>query len=96
MNGVAVTEGAAAPADVVLALRALAEGVLPPTPNVQRPAPGLDLDLVTVERTALHGWEHALVVSRGLGGMNAGLVVRRGTSDRGTSDRERSMNRQVR
>ncbi|MFC8428922.1 beta-ketoacyl-[acyl-carrier-protein] synthase family protein [Streptomyces sp. NPDC057253] len=69
--------GAAAPADVALALRAMAEGSVPPTVNVDRPAPGIDLDVVREGARRDPGWEHTLVVSRGLGGVNACLLLRR-------------------
>lgn len=69
--------GGAAPADVALALRAMAEGSVPPTVNVDRPAPGIDLDLVRDGARRATGWEHTLVVSRGLGGVNACLLLRR-------------------
>lgn len=77
--------GAAAPADVVIALRGMAAGLVPPTPNVRRAAPGVDLDLVTGEGRTVEGWDSTLVVSRGLGGVNAGLLVRRGHDDGGST-----------
>ncbi|MGA5147948.1 beta-ketoacyl-[acyl-carrier-protein] synthase family protein [Streptomyces griseoincarnatus] len=69
--------GAAAPADVALALRGMREETVPATVNLDRPAPGIDLDLVHGEARPAPGWEHTLVVSRGLGGVNACLVLRR-------------------
>ncbi|MFD7700002.1 beta-ketoacyl-[acyl-carrier-protein] synthase family protein, partial [Streptomyces caelestis] len=69
--------GAAAPADVALALRGMREETVPATVNLDRPAPGIDLDLVRGEARPAPGWEHTLVVSRGLGGVNACLVLRR-------------------
>ena len=68
--------GGAALADAVLSLRAMREGVIPATPNLDRPAPGIDLDLVRGEARERGRWEHSLVVSRGLGGVNACLVLR--------------------
>jgi 3-oxoacyl-(acyl-carrier-protein) synthase len=66
--------GAAAPADVVLALRAMAEKEIPPTANLKEPAPGFDLDFV--QRTPRkRASQHSLIVSRGLGGVNVCLVV---------------------
>ena len=62
---------------MALALRAMAEGSVPPTVNVDRPAPGIDLDLVRDGARRDTGWEHTLVVSRGLGGVNACLLLRR-------------------
>ncbi|MFI2346596.1 beta-ketoacyl-[acyl-carrier-protein] synthase family protein [Streptomyces sp. NPDC019443] len=69
------TLGAAAPADVALALRALREGVIPPTPRLDRPAPGFDLDFVRGSSRSIDAGGHAVVVSRGLGGVNACLVL---------------------
>ncbi|MGH3826666.1 MAG: beta-ketoacyl-[acyl-carrier-protein] synthase family protein [Pseudonocardiaceae bacterium] len=69
--------GAAAPVDVALALRAMRLGQVPATVNLERPAPGLDLDLVQGRPRNIGSWEHSLVVSRGLGGVNACLIVRR-------------------
>lgn len=68
--------GAAAPADAVLALAAMDEGLVPPTPGLTRPAPGIDLDLVEGRAREVSGWQHSLVVSRGLGGVNACLLLR--------------------
>lgn len=59
--------GAAAPADAALALRAMAAGSVPPTVNLDRQAPGIDLDLVRGAARPAPDWEHTLVVSRGLG-----------------------------
>ncbi|EME98806.1 ketosynthase chain-length factor [Streptomyces mobaraensis NBRC 13819 = DSM 40847] len=65
----------AAPLDVVTALLALADGVVPPTVNVT-PLPGYGLDLVVgAPRPARPGT--ALVLARGHGGFNSALVVRR-------------------
>ncbi|MFI0741827.1 ketosynthase chain-length factor [Streptomyces sp. NPDC021100] len=65
----------AAPLDVVTALLAFADGVVPPTVNVT-PLPGYGLDLVVgVPRPAR--LETALVLARGHGGFNSALVVRR-------------------
>lgn len=69
--------GAAAPADTALALRAMREGVVPPTVNLDRKAPGIELDLVADAARPVSGLEHTLVVSRGLGGVNACLLLRR-------------------
>ncbi|MEV0322598.1 beta-ketoacyl-[acyl-carrier-protein] synthase family protein [Streptomyces sp. NPDC050658] len=69
--------GAAAPADTALALRAMRENVVPPTVNLDRRAPGIDLDLVAGQARPVPGLDHTLVVSRGLGGVNACLLLRR-------------------
>jgi 3-oxoacyl-(acyl-carrier-protein) synthase len=54
----------------------MAEGEIPPVPNLERPAAGFDLDFVLSTPRAAH-LEHALVISRGLGGVNACLVLTR-------------------
>ncbi|MBV9010843.1 MAG: beta-ketoacyl-[acyl-carrier-protein] synthase family protein [Pseudonocardiales bacterium] len=69
--------GAAAPVDVALALWAMRLGRVPATVNLDRPAPGLDLDFVQGRSRSIGSWEHSLVVSRGLGGVNACLMLRR-------------------
>ncbi|MET7362826.1 beta-ketoacyl-[acyl-carrier-protein] synthase family protein [Streptomyces sp. NPDC005562] len=69
--------GAAAPADAALALYGMRDGLVPPTVNLDRPAPGVDLDLVRDTARPVRDWEHTLVVSRGLGGVNACLLLRR-------------------
>jgi 3-oxoacyl-(acyl-carrier-protein) synthase len=69
--------GAAAPADVAIALRALHTGVLPPVANLDSPAPGFDLPFVRGEPHVDRRMDAALVISRGLGGVNACLVVKR-------------------
>lgn len=69
--------GAAAPVDVALALCAMRLGRVPATVNLDRPAPGLDLDFVQGKSRSIGSWEHSLVVSRGLGGVNACLMLRR-------------------
>jgi 3-oxoacyl-(acyl-carrier-protein) synthase len=69
--------GAAAPADVAVAIQAMAHAQVPPVANLDKPAPGFDLDFVTATSRNLHRPEHALVISRGMGGVNACLVLRR-------------------
>ena len=69
--------GAAAPVDVALALWAMRLGRVPATVNLDRPAPGLDLDFVQGQSRSIGRWEHSLVISRGLGGVNACLMLRR-------------------
>ncbi|SFL99995.1 ketosynthase chain-length factor [Streptomyces pini] len=64
----------AAPVDVVSALLAVREGLIPPTTNVERSAE-YDIDLVTGQpRTA--PVRTALVLARGHGGHNSAVVVR--------------------
>lgn len=69
--------GAAAVADAALSLRAMAAGQVPPTANLDKPAAGFDLDFVTGEPRPMSRPEHTLVVSRGMGGVNACLVLSR-------------------
>ncbi|MFG2296241.1 ketosynthase chain-length factor [Streptomyces sp. NPDC048603] len=65
----------AAPVDVVTALLAMREGLIPPTANVEQPAPEYELDLVAGRpRTA--SVRTALVLARGRGGFNSALVLR--------------------
>ncbi len=61
--------------DVATALLALRDGVIPPTVNVGTAAPEHPIDLVTDAREAR--LRSALVLTRGHGGFNAALVVRR-------------------
>jgi act minimal PKS chain-length factor (CLF/KS beta) len=61
-----------APLDVVLALLALREGVIPPTTRV---TPGYDIDVVCAEPRPFAGTA-ALVLARGHNGFNSALVVR--------------------
>jgi act minimal PKS chain-length factor (CLF/KS beta) len=63
----------AAVVDVVSALLAIRDGLIPPTANV-RPAPHYELDLV-VERPRATTVRTALVIARGQGGFNSVLVV---------------------
>ncbi|MEU4273237.1 ketosynthase chain-length factor [Streptomyces sp. NPDC026092] len=64
----------AAPVDVVSAVLAMREGLIPPTTNVEL-SPEYDLDLVTGQpRTA--SVCTALVLARGVGGFNSAVVVR--------------------
>ncbi|MFC3997688.1 ketosynthase chain-length factor [Nocardiopsis sediminis] len=61
--------------DVVAALLAIRDGVLPPTANVTELAPGCDIDLVRGEPRSAPV-RTALVLARGNGGFNSALVVR--------------------
>ncbi|MDX3644652.1 ketosynthase chain-length factor [Streptomyces sp. MB09-02B] len=64
----------AAPVDVVSAVLAIREGLIPPTTNVVL-SPDYDIDLVTGQpRTA--SVRTALVLARGYGGFNSAVVVR--------------------
>ncbi|KXK63825.1 beta-ketoacyl synthase [Micromonospora rosaria] len=65
----------AGPLDVVTALLAIRDGVIPPTVNVAEPAPEYQLDLVCgAARPARLAT--ALVLARGHGGFNSAVVVR--------------------
>ncbi|MDT3395506.1 ketosynthase chain-length factor [Streptomyces sp. B1866] len=64
----------AGPLDVVTALLAIRDGVIPPTTGV-RPAPEYALDLVT-ERPRPASLNAALVLARGYSGFNSAVVVR--------------------
>jgi 3-oxoacyl-(acyl-carrier-protein) synthase len=74
--------GAAAPADVAVALSALAEGRVPPVANLEASAPGFDLGFVRDAASEHPDLNTVLVVSRGLGGVNACLVLRRWPASR--------------
>lgn len=67
--------GAATAADAAIAVKMLEHGQIPPIANLSRPAPGFDLDFVTGTARAADPLRHVLIVSRGLGGVNASLVL---------------------
>jgi 3-oxoacyl-(acyl-carrier-protein) synthase len=67
--------GAATPADAVIAVRMLERGLIPPVANLSQPAPGFDLDFVVGAPKPAEPLRHVLIVSRGLGGVNACLVL---------------------
>jgi 3-oxoacyl-(acyl-carrier-protein) synthase len=67
--------GAATSADIVLALQALSHKLVPPTANLDRPAPGFDLNFVREAPLPLDRAQHSMVVSRGLGGVNACMII---------------------
>ncbi|WP_369394160.1 ketosynthase chain-length factor [Streptomyces sp. CG1] len=60
--------------DLVTALLAIRDRVIPPTVNVTTQAPGIDLDLV-LDEPRPHTIKHALVLARGLGGFNSAVVL---------------------
>jgi len=74
MTGRLLAGGAAL--DVATALLALRDGVIPPSINIERPAAGMDLDLVLGAARA-KSLRTVLVLARGRGGFNSALVVRR-------------------
>lgn len=67
--------GAAAPTDVAIALHVLTRKEIPPTANLDEPAPGFDLDFVQQKSRQVASCSNGLVISRGLGGINACMVV---------------------
>ncbi len=67
--------GAAAPADIVLALQALSHRLIPPTANLDRPAPGFNLNFVREAPLPMERVRHCMIVSRGLGGVNACMTI---------------------
>ncbi|RUL90123.1 ketosynthase chain-length factor [Verrucosispora sp. FIM060022] len=62
--------------DLVTALLALRDGVIPPTTGVRHPLDELRLDLVC-DRPRQADLEHVLVLGRGIGGFNAAVVLSR-------------------
>jgi 3-oxoacyl-[acyl-carrier-protein] synthase II len=69
------TTGAASGAlDVVAAVRAMMEGVIPAAKNFDRPAAGCRLNVVTAQRTGRI--RHALCCSYTFGGQTAALVLK--------------------
>jgi 3-oxoacyl-(acyl-carrier-protein) synthase len=69
--------GSAASADVAIAAQMMTLGLIPPVANLDQPAAGFDLDFVTAAPRTAAGLRHVLVISRGLGGVNACLVLSR-------------------
>jgi 3-oxoacyl-(acyl-carrier-protein) synthase len=67
--------GSATAADIAVAAQMITHGRIPPVANLGRPAAGFDLDFVTAAARAAAGLQHVLVISRGLGGVNACLVL---------------------
>lgn len=62
--------------ELVIGLLCLSTGIIPPTRNHERPAPGCDLDYVP--RCARETWpQHVLSNNAGFGGQNAALIVSR-------------------
>ncbi|HVV19115.1 MAG TPA: beta-ketoacyl synthase N-terminal-like domain-containing protein [Pseudonocardiaceae bacterium] len=74
--------GGGAPLDVVTALLALRDGLVPPTGPVRRAAPAHRIDLVCGTPRALP-MRTALVLARGHGGFNSALVVRDVSKEQG-------------
>lgn len=68
--------GGAGAAEAVVCVRALQEGVVPPTINYQTPDPECDLDYVPNQARQV-SFDHALTNSFGFGGHNVSLVLSR-------------------
>lgn len=73
--------------DLVTALLAIRDQVIPPTVNVTTQAPGIDLDLVLAHPRA-RTLRRALVLARGLGGYNSAVVLTAPTTS--LKERQRS------
>ena len=65
--------------DVAAAALAMRDGCIPPTINLDEPAPGCELDFV-VGSARDASLETVLVNARGFGGFNAAMVLRRGAA----------------
>lgn len=62
--------------DVATALLAMRDGLIPPTINLDRPAEGCDLDVVTGAARAA-AIDTVLINARGFGGFNSAMVIRK-------------------
>ena len=69
--------GAAGALELVAALGALREGILPPTMHLTRPDPACDLDYVPGKARKVKGLQAVMSSSFAFGGTNAVLVARR-------------------
>jgi 3-oxoacyl-[acyl-carrier-protein] synthase II len=68
--------GAAGAVESIACIKALAEGVVPPTRNLVEPDPACDLDFVPNEAREAK-LEYAMNNSFGFGGQNATLIFKR-------------------
>ena len=68
--------GAAGSVELIFSILALANGVVPPTLNLDNPSPGCDIDLVPYQAKE-RPVRYALSNSFGFGGTNASLVIGR-------------------
>ena len=75
-SGVGRLYAGGASLDVAAAVMAMRDGVIPPTINLDQPAEGCDLELVTGSARKADV-ETVLVNARGYGGFNGALVLRR-------------------
>lgn len=69
--------GAQGVVDAVTALLAMEKGIIPPTINLETPDPECDLDYVPGQGRNLQA-DYLLINSRGRGGVNAALVIKKG------------------
>ena len=69
--------GAAGAVDVIIALLAMQNSIIPPTINYKTKDPECDLDYVP-NKSRLKEIKRALIISRGRGGINAVLTIERG------------------
>ncbi len=74
--GIGHTLGGAGAISAVFAVKAILEGVVPPTANLEQPDPACDLDYVPLEPRRARV-DTVLVNAIGFGGQNASLLVRR-------------------
>ena len=69
--------GAATPTDMLIALLAMQQRVIPPTLHFDQPAQGCNLDYVPRTPRSVDQLDICLVNARGIGGTNASLLLRR-------------------
>ena len=63
--------------ELITAVRAMRDGVLPPTINYETPDPDCDLDYIPNEAREKTGVRHVLSNSFGFGGQNITLIASR-------------------
>ncbi|MBI3898403.1 MAG: beta-ketoacyl-[acyl-carrier-protein] synthase family protein [Gammaproteobacteria bacterium] len=66
--------GASTPTDIAIALKAMAHHEVPPIANLDHPLADTDLDFVQQRRMDVKGTA-SLMISRGMGGVNACMVI---------------------
>jgi 3-oxoacyl-(acyl-carrier-protein) synthase len=67
--------GAATPVDMLIALLAMQQHIIPATLHLDEPAPGCDLDYVPQKPRPVERLDTCLINARGFGGTNASLVM---------------------
>jgi len=70
------TLGAAGGVEAVIAVRSIADGVVPPTINLENPDPDCDLDYVPNEKRVMEV-NAAMSTNLGFGGHNAALIFKK-------------------